>query len=88
MTTGERWMRNTADFTFRAVGVLAILGIAEIFTDFNWGLVLGGLAVWWFFFCCFRTPLGYKRDESGNLVDTGEGADRSNRDSASGDWRE
>ncbi len=76
MTTGERWIRNTADFMFRAIGVLAILGVAEIFADFNWVLIFAGLAVWWFFFCCFRTPLGYRRNTDGNIVDTGEGADR------------
>jgi len=70
MTTGERWQRNTADFLFRMFGILVILLIAEIFTDFNWKLVWAGMGIYWFLFCCFRTPNGYKRDASGNIVET------------------
>ncbi len=56
MTEKDRWIRNTADFTFRAVGVIVLLVIAEAFVDFNWTVVGIGVLVWWVLFCSLRTP--------------------------------
>jgi hypothetical protein len=53
---GDKWARNTVEFMFRMFGILVLLLIAEIFTDFDWIIIWAGMGIYYVFFCSTHTP--------------------------------